>query len=91
VILNTYKAMGRLKSTLIIVTADHGGIGTSHGGNDPESMTIPWIIAGPRIRAGYEIESDVKVYDTAATAAWAFGLELPATWEGRPIVEAFEP
>jgi hypothetical protein len=91
VVLNTYEAMGRLQSTLIIVTADHGGIGTSHGGSDPESMTIPWIIAGPRIRAGYEIKGDVRVYDTAVTAAWALGLPLPVEWEGRPIVEAFEP
>jgi len=31
----------------------------------------------------------VRVYDTAATAAWALGLPLPEAWEGRPIVEAF--
>jgi arylsulfatase A-like enzyme len=82
---------GRLDSTLIIVTADHGGIGTSHGGNDPESMTIPWIVAGPRVRAGYEIVGEVHVYDTTATAIWALKLPLPEIWSGQPVVEAFEP
>jgi arylsulfatase A-like enzyme len=90
-LLNTLEEMGRLESTLIIFTADHGGIGTSHGGSDPESMTIPWIISGPGIRAGYEIQVEVRVFDTAVTAVWALGLPLPTEWEGRPIVEAFQP
>jgi predicted AlkP superfamily pyrophosphatase or phosphodiesterase len=89
--ISTFQDVDRLESTLVIVTADHGGIGTSHGGNDPESMTIPWIIAGPRIREAYVIKNAVNVYDTAVTAAWALALSLPAEWEGRPIVEAFEP
>jgi hypothetical protein len=52
-------------------------------------MTIPWIVAGPGVRVGYEIVGQVRVYDTAATAAWALGLLLPAEWEGRPVMEAF--
>jgi hypothetical protein len=91
ILLDTLEGMGRLDNTLIVVTADNGGIGTSHGGSDPESMTIPWIISGPGVRAGYEIESEVRVYDTAVTVAWALGLPLPTEWEGRPIVEAFAP
>jgi hypothetical protein len=89
VLLEALNRMGRRESTLIIVTADHGGIGTSHGGSDEESMTIPWIVTGPGVRVGYEIGDEVRVYDTAATAAWALGLPLPEGWEGRPIVEAF--
>jgi predicted AlkP superfamily pyrophosphatase or phosphodiesterase len=88
-LLDTLEALKRLDSTLIIVTADHGGIGTTHGGNDPESMTIPWLIAGPGVREGYEIEDAVMIYDTAATAAWALGLSLPDEWEGRPVIEVF--
>ncbi len=91
VLLLTLEEMGWLDSTFILVTADHGGNGTSHGGSDPESMTVPWIVAGPGIRAGYEIKSEVRVYDTAATVVWALGLSLPVEWEGKPIVEAFLP
>jgi 2,3-bisphosphoglycerate-independent phosphoglycerate mutase len=89
ILLDTLEALGRLESTLIIVTADHGGIGTFHGGNEPESMTIPWLIAGPGVQMGLEIETEVITYDTAATAAWALGLSMPAAWDGRPVIEAF--
>jgi predicted AlkP superfamily pyrophosphatase or phosphodiesterase len=90
-LLDGLAALGRLEGTLVILTADHGGIGISHGGSDPESMTIPWIIAGPGVREGYELSDEVRVYDTAVTAAWALGLPLPRAWDGRPIVEAFKP
>lgn len=90
-LLSTLEEIGQLESTLIIVTADHGGIGKSHGGSEPESMTIPWVIAGPGVREGYELQSEIKVYDTAVTAAWALGLPLPEEWEGRPVMEAFAP
>lgn len=89
ILLHTLEEMGWLDRTLILVTADHGGSGTRHGGSAPESMTIPWIVAGPGIRAGYEITGKVRVYDTAATVAWGLGLLLPVEWEGKPIVEAF--
>jgi hypothetical protein len=90
-LLDTLEALGQLDSTLIVVTADHGGIGTVHGGNDPESMTIPWLVAGPGVRQGYEVKGNVFIYDTAATVVWALGLSLPVEWEGRPVVEAFVP
>ena len=85
------EALGQLDNTLIIVTADHGGIGSIHGGNEPEVMTIPWLIAGPGIRVKHEIETEIAIYDTAVTVAWALGLPLPEMWGGKPIVEAFEP
>ena len=50
----TDAAVGRLVSVLppettILVTADHGGQLKGHGTKDKLDMTIPWIIAGPRI------------------------------------------
>ena len=47
--LDTY---GLRDETLLIVTADHGGHGTTHGSSLPEDMTIPWIASGPGIQAG---------------------------------------
>jgi arylsulfatase A-like enzyme len=91
ILLHTLEEMGRLDRTLILVTADHGGSGTRHGGSDSESVTIPWLVAGPGIRSGYEIERKVRVYDTAPTVAWGLGLSLPVQWEGEPIMEAFMP
>jgi predicted AlkP superfamily pyrophosphatase or phosphodiesterase len=80
---------GLRQTTLVIVTADHGGHGTTHGSDRPEDMTIPWIVAGPGVRAGLALPDGIRVFDTAATAAWALGLTLPADMDGRPVVEAF--
>lgn len=74
--------------TLIIITADHGGHDTTHGTSLPEDMTIPWIASGPGIHPG-EVTTTVHTMDTAATAAFALGLELPSEWDGVPVYEAF--
>jgi arylsulfatase A-like enzyme len=74
--------------TLVIITADHGGHDTSHGSHMPEDMTIPWFATGPGIRPG-PLTTTVHTMDTAATAAFALGLELPAEWDGVPVYEAF--
>jgi hypothetical protein len=74
--------------TLLIITSDHGGRGTSHGSRHPEDMTIPWIIHGPGVLPG-EIQIPVNVTDTAATAAWALNLPIPSEWDGFPLFEVF--
>lgn len=74
--------------TLIIVTADHGGHDTSHGSSMPEDMTIPWIASGPGIQPK-ALTTTVHTMDTAATAAFALGLDIPFEWDGVPVYEAF--
>ena len=54
----------------------------------PEDMTIPWFAAGPGIRPG-PLTTTVHTMDTAATAAFALGLDRPAEWDGVPVYEAF--
>lgn len=87
-ILNALQDAGMRDDTLIIVTADHGGHGTTHGTSQLEDMTIPWIIAGPGVRHAV-LPTNVNTTDTAATAAWALGLPLPQDWDGMPVLEAF--
>jgi arylsulfatase A-like enzyme len=82
-------AAGLRGDTLILVTSDHGGHGDLHGSSQPEDMTIPWLVAGPGVLPGTLLSAPVTVYDTAATAAWALGLPLPADMAGRPVLEAF--
>ena len=74
--------------TLILVTADHGGNGQGHGSDSHEDMTIPWIAAGPGIQPK-TLTTLVHTMDTAATAAFALGLEIPYEWDGVPVYEAF--
>jgi predicted AlkP superfamily pyrophosphatase or phosphodiesterase len=87
-ILQALKARGMYDDTIIIVTSDHGGHGTSHGTDTPEDMTIPWIISGPRVVPA-QLTSQVYTMDTAATTAFVLGLPLPPEWDGWPVFEAF--
>ncbi len=80
---------GLRDSTLVILTADHGGHDHSHGSSRPEDVTIPWVIAGPGVRQAFPITVPVSVCDTAPTAAWALGLSIPDDIDGRPVTEAF--
>ncbi len=86
-ILSELDARNLRNETLVIITADHGGHDTSHGSHMPEDMTIPWIATGPGIRPGPLITT-VHTMDTAATAAFALGLEIPGEWDGVPVYEA---
>jgi arylsulfatase A-like enzyme len=82
------EALYCLQSTLLIITADHGGSGYNHGNPVPEDMLIPWIAYGWRTQT-LRIHQPVSTTDTAPTIAWALGLALPDTWDGSPIYEAF--
>lgn len=84
------KSEGYLDQTLLIITADHGGTGFKHGSDSPEDATIPWLAVGPGVPAGVTLQSEIVTYDTAATALHAFGLPVPETWDGRPVMEIFE-
>lgn len=74
--------------TLLIITADHGGHEKTHGSSMPEDMTIPWIASGLGIQPK-QLTTNIQTMDTAATAAYALGLPIPAEWDGIPVYEAF--
>lgn len=81
-------------STLIILSADHGGNGRTHGGLDPRSRTIPWIAAGPGVKENYDLTLNIKLviytYDTFATACQVLGIPLPADSDGKPVLDIFK-
>ncbi|MDX2002932.1 MAG: alkaline phosphatase family protein [Chitinophagales bacterium] len=90
VIIQAAKDAGIYDNTIIIVSADHGGIGTGHGGESLAELEIPFIIAGKGIKKGYKIKQPVYTYDNAATVAYALGVQQPYAWIGRPVKAAFE-
>lgn len=65
---------------LIILTADHGGIGTSHGGNTLEERTIFLIVSGPDSRKGM-LTPAPDLVDTAATALTFLTGGLDCAWD----------
>ncbi|HVU25025.1 MAG TPA: alkaline phosphatase family protein [Opitutus sp.] len=85
---------GMRDATAVIVSADHGGAGLTHGPDDPRSRHIPWIVSGPGVKSGCDLTQDavltVRTEDTCATACWLLGLPLPEYFDGRPVKEAFE-
>jgi len=73
----------------LIVTADHGGHGHSHGTTDARDLTIPWIVWGQGVQHGDTL-SGIHIMDTAATVLWLLGVDEPANWVGHPVSRAFE-
>jgi predicted AlkP superfamily pyrophosphatase or phosphodiesterase len=76
--------------TIVLVTADHGGNGTHHGGPSKQEIEIPWIIKGPGVVRGKEIKETLNTFDTAPTLAYIWGLIPPKCWVGKPVLSAFK-
>ncbi|HAV60996.1 MAG TPA: alkaline phosphatase [Verrucomicrobiales bacterium] len=90
-VLAVLEELRALDHSLVLVTSDHGGINKGHGGATMAEIEIPWIVRGPGVRRGHELQVPVNTADTAATVAFALRLKAPAAWSARPVVEAFEP
>lgn len=72
--------------TVVIVSADHGGDGISHGADTSLERPIPFIVRGPQVPA-LPLTRELRIFDIAATAAALLGLDAPASWLGSPVVE----
>jgi arylsulfatase A-like enzyme len=75
--------------TTLLVQSDHGGHERTHGTDSPQDMLIPWLVAGPGIRSGYELDRPVSLLDTAPTLARLLGIQPQRDWEGRCVEEIF--
>jgi predicted AlkP superfamily pyrophosphatase or phosphodiesterase len=86
-----------LDSTVVLVTADHGGAALTHGRDDARSRHIPWIVAGPGIRENLDLTSlppaagsIVRTEDTFATLCYLLGLTPAPAPDGRAVTEILE-
>lgn len=73
---------GMLEETHFMFVSDHGGVDYGHGGLTVVEMTVPWIIAGPDIREGFEITEPNNTVNTASTVLHLFGVRQPDSWTG---------
>ena len=91
-VLRALQRAGLADSTRVIVSADHGGAGLKHGGTDPRSHFIPWVLAGPGVKRNYDLTRvpalQVRTEDTFATSAAWLGLQLTQPVDGRAVTEA---
>ncbi len=75
-----------LSKDTILVTSDHGQIDTGgHGGNEAVELVEPLILAGVGIKPGNY--PDTHMVDIAPTLAALLGANLPASTQGRTLVE----
>jgi len=84
-ILKSIKEAGIEKNTVVLFTADHGGVDKGHGLISMNEMQIPWIIRGPQIQKNKELAESIMTFDTAATIARLLKLKVPQVWIGRPV------
>ncbi len=89
-LLEAIAASPMAKETVVIVSADHGGLGKGHGGATLQEMEIPFIVWGKSVKKHGTLEFPVYQYDNAATVAFALGVKMPMACIGRPIKNAFE-
>ncbi len=87
---DTYRDLDLLEDTLFIVTTDHGGLGTSHGGDSEIEMKIMFAATGKTVEKGTIGEMGIR--DTAAIVLHALGLSAhqPETWTARVPSGLFE-
>jgi arylsulfatase A-like enzyme len=91
-LLDTLEATGMLENTLVIATADHGEMGTSHGGMRQknfnvyeESTRIPLVYSNPRLfKKPLKNDSLVSHVDFLPTLASLLGAPADARddWQG---------
>jgi len=90
VVMAAIRQAGIERQSVVLVTADHGGHGKTHGLGTPEDVNIPWIAWGVGVRKGFDIKTPVGTCDTAATALWLLDVPRPANFTGQPVKSAFE-
>ena len=69
----------------IIITADHGGHGRTHGSDSPEDMTIPMFFMGKEFIPG-ALDRAISLIDIPPTIAAILGVECDREWEGKALV-----
>lgn len=89
-IIKAIEEAGIMDDTVIILTADHGGINTGHGGITLNEMETPLVFYGKGVKKGFKITESTMVIDVPATEAWLLGVTPHEAWLGNPVTTAFQ-
>lgn len=65
---------------LVILTTDHGGSGTSHGGQSSEERTIPLLVSGSVVNAPHVSKANPGHTAVPPTAMKYLGVPVNAAW-----------
>lgn len=89
--LDAMTGAGTDPDTLLIALADHGGggtVATDHDSAHIHDRTIPMVLTGGVVRP-CDLGTGATLLDVPATVLWALGIDVPAGYTGRPLLEAF--
>lgn len=94
-VMSKLEALDQLDNTYFIYTADHGMSIGRHGLMGKQNLyqhtwRVPFIVAGPGIKAGSRVEGNIYLLDILATLCDLAGITPPETNEGssfRPVLE----
>ena len=100
-IIQTYKELGVLDKTMVIITGLNSGPLSPPTGKEGKTVstslttpeldaTIPWIAWGANIKQNHPISQSVSLLDTGATIMYALGLETHTEWDSHPIGDIFQ-
>lgn len=79
-----------LSRDTLLVTSDHGHTASGgHGGDEPEVMRVPLVLAGAGVRPGATLDG-ARLIDLAPTAAALLGIPAPRHALGRCLVELLD-
>ncbi|MFW5681590.1 MAG: sulfatase [Phycisphaeraceae bacterium] len=89
-LLAAVEARGELDNTVVIFASDHGEMLGDHGRwykavPHEGSVHVPLIAAGPGIPKGETRDDLAELIDVGATLLAAAGLEVPDTFDARPL------
>ncbi|RGB29549.1 kinase-like domain-containing protein [Rhizophagus diaphanus] len=82
-ILETIEEVGWKDDSLIVMTTDHGGIGTQHGGDSDVEVNVFLAVSGAGIEPNSKIESEVTNMDCAAIILKGLGKEIPEWFDAK--------
>ena len=89
------REIGRLAASLdltksvLVVTADHGHVPAGgHGGPEEAAVRVPLVMIGRTIRPG--VIGHCAQIDVAPTVAALLGIEIPASNQGRVLLETLD-
>ena len=77
-----------ITKTNVMLVADHGGLGTKHGGLTMVELEVPWIGAGPSVAQLGELKKPVASLDSAAVAAALLRIQPNPCWTARNVLLA---
>ncbi len=70
-------------STLVVLTADHGGVEKNHGGLSKAEIEVPILFAGPGVPRGKVFHRPLGNIDIAPGIATLMGLKVHPCWTGQ--------